>query len=101
MILVRNVFQLKFGQAKEATALWKEGAALGDRLGFARGKSRILTDLAGAPFYTLVFENEFENLGEYERSAQSLMSHPEWQAWYARALPHLEGGRREILNIVV
>ena len=28
MILVRNVFRLKFGQAKPALALWKEGRAV-------------------------------------------------------------------------
>ena len=28
MILVREVFQLKFGKAKEAKALWKEGAVM-------------------------------------------------------------------------
>jgi hypothetical protein len=28
MILVRDVFQLKFGKAREAKELWKEGAKL-------------------------------------------------------------------------
>ena len=34
MIVVRNVFQLKFGRAKEAIDLWKEGLTLAKRLGF-------------------------------------------------------------------
>ena len=31
MIVVRNVFRLKFGKAKEAVALFKEGIALQKR----------------------------------------------------------------------
>lgn len=33
MILVRDLFQLKFGKARVAKALWKEEAALKDVLG--------------------------------------------------------------------
>jgi len=40
MIVVRNVFQLKFGKAREALALWKEGRALFQRLGMPMEKSR-------------------------------------------------------------
>lgn len=53
MILVRNVFQLKFGKAREAAALIKENEALIKRHGGA--PTRFLTDLTG-PFYTLVME---------------------------------------------
>ena len=46
MIVVRNVFQLKFGKAREATAISKEGLALFQRLGFTKG-SRMLTEVSG------------------------------------------------------
>ena len=35
MILVRNTFQLKFGAAKQAVALWKEGKAMMKDAGFS------------------------------------------------------------------
>jgi hypothetical protein len=45
MIVVRNIFQLKFGEAKRGVELWKEGMALAKRLGFPAKSSRVLTDL--------------------------------------------------------
>jgi hypothetical protein len=46
MIVVRNVFQLKFGKAREALAVMKEGVAIQRRLA-AEGSARLLTDLTG------------------------------------------------------
>ena len=98
MIIVRNVFQLKFGKAKEGTEVWKEGLTLAKRLGFA-GKSRVLTDLVGQ-FYTIVFETAFESLGDFETSAKKIMSNAEWQSWYQKISAITESGHREILNVV-
>ena len=98
MIVVRNVFRLKFGRAKEAIELWKEGLALAKRAGFT-AKSRVLTDVVGQ-FYTLVFENTFESLSDFENSSKKIMSNSEWQAWYQKVQGLIESGHREILNIV-
>jgi hypothetical protein len=98
MIVVRNIFQLKFGEAKKGTELWKEGLALVKKGGFP-GKSRLLTDLVG-DFYTVVFESTFESLSEFENSAKKLMSNAEWQTWYAKVTAITVSGRREILNVV-
>jgi hypothetical protein len=98
MIVVRNVFRLQFGKAKEAVGLWKEGLALGKKLGFQSKSNRVLTDLVG-PFYTVVFENTFESLSDFENSAKALMPNPEWQAWYAKVSAVTESGYREVFNI--
>jgi hypothetical protein len=98
MIVVRNVFRIQFGKAKQATDLWKEGLATAKRLGFP-GKSRVLTDLVGQ-FYTVVFENDFESLSEFENSAKKIMSNSEWQAWYQKISAITESGYREIFNVV-
>ena len=56
MIVIRNVFRLKFGQAREAVAVAKEGLAIQKRvLTGVEHSSRLLTDVTG-PFYTLVLE---------------------------------------------
>ena len=58
MVVIRNVFHLKFGKAREAVALFKEGIAIQKKLGASAGidvSSRLLTDLSG-PFYTVVLE---------------------------------------------
>jgi hypothetical protein len=98
MILVRNVFQLKFGQAKPAVALWKEGKELAKDHG-VKGSSRILTDLTG-PSYTLVFETTHENLAAFENDIPTAMKSGEWQEWYKKLVPHVKSSYREILNIV-
>ena len=46
MILVRNVFRLKFGKAKEGVALLKEGIAIQKRAGVEMNQ-RLMTDLVG------------------------------------------------------
>ena len=99
MIVVRNVFKLKFGAAKDAVGLWKEGLEVAGRAGFSARSTRLMTDLVG-PFYTLVMESNHESLGEYEKSAQRLMATPDWKQWYAKVIPLTEGGYREIFVVV-
>ena len=99
MIVVRNVFRVKFGKSKDAVALWKEGLALAKKLGFQSKSNRVLTDLVGT-FYTVVFENTFESLTDFENAAKAVMGSPEWQAWYAKVSAVTETGFREVFNIV-
>src|SRR2546428_63898 len=97
MIVVRNVFRLKFGRAKEAVELWKEGLALTKRLGFT-AKSRVLTDVVGQ-FYTLVFENSFESLSDLKNSSKKIMSNSEWQAWYKKFSGLIGWGHGKFLTV--
>lgn len=98
MILVRDVFQLKFGKAKDAVALWKEGLALTRRLGIG-ATNRILTDLVGK-YYTVVLESTYDSLSDYEKAGKSVMANEEWRAWYQKIVALTEAGHREIFNIV-
>lgn len=99
MILVRNVFKLKFGKAREALAVFKEGQAFAKRLGIGTAAPRLLTDVVSS-FYTLVLEQTFASLGEFESSSRALMSNPEWKNWYEKVLPFVDSGYREIFTIV-
>ena len=98
MILVRDIFQLKFGKAKEAVALWKEGSAIIKKLGY--GPERLLTDLVGSSYYTFVMESKFESLSDLEQGLSKVFGNAEWSQWYQKFLPLVESGRREIFNIV-
>ena len=98
MIVVRDVFQLRFGKAREATALFQEGSRF-LRRSEAVKDIRLMTDLAG-PYYTLVLETAYDSLGEYEREMREGMTDPEWREWYARVTPLVESGRREIFTLV-
>jgi hypothetical protein len=98
MMIVRNVFQLKFGHAKEAVALGKEGLAIQKRIGVDLNQ-RIMTDVTG-PFYTLVLEMTIPNLATLEGTMSKVMGDKDWQANYQKLLPLIESGYREIFNVV-
>lgn len=97
MIIVRNIFQLKFGHAKEAKALIPEGRQIMKQHGMEN--ARFTTDITG-PFYTLEMELPFESLGAYEKSASETMGTREFSTWYAKFIEHVESGRREIYSVV-
>jgi hypothetical protein len=98
MILVRNVFQLKFGQARPALAHWKDGMQIVRRLR-PKDTHRVLTDVTG-PSYTIVFEGMYENLAEFEQSARTVMGNDEWQKWYQKFVPLVDSAYREIFTVV-
>jgi hypothetical protein len=95
MILVRDVFQLKFGAARPVKALMQESKKLmGDQV----NKMRILFDLVG-PAYTMVLEMTHTNLAEFEKEMGSTLNREEWAAWYQKFIPHVNSSYREIFTI--
>jgi hypothetical protein len=99
MILVRDVFQLKMGKAKEAIGLMREAKPMWEKMGIKPGSMRVLTDLVGT-YYTMVLEMTVASLSEWEANAKKHMPDAQWQAWHAKFQPLTEGGHREIFNIV-
>jgi hypothetical protein len=96
MIVVRNTFQVKFGRMKEALALMKENL---DRAPSNTAKPRLMTDVTG-PFYTLVLEFEYEDMGQAQREAAEAMRTPAFQETYHKFAAVIESGRREVYTIV-
>lgn len=94
MILVRNVFQAKYGKGGELVALFKE--AHQQRLG--QSLDRILTDASG-PFFTVVVEATLESLASWEQRQAVDFSLPEFGEWFERMMPLVESGRREFFHI--
>ena len=99
MILVRDVFTLKFGKARDALAAFKDIEEAARRSGFRSDSFRVLTDLVG-PYYTLVLETTYPNLAEYEKTSAVSMANEEWRQGYQKFTPHVESGHREIFTIV-
>jgi hypothetical protein len=97
MILVRNVFQLKFGKAKDAKAIIKDAIALNKKHGVK--STRALTDLTG-PSYTLVFETGHDSLSEFESKIQSMFGDKEWGVFYEKMIPLCESAYREIFSVI-
>jgi hypothetical protein len=98
MIVVRNVFRLKFGKAREAVALMKEGVAIQKQAG-STFAARVLTDVTG-PFYTLVLELTAPSLAAFEAAAPTMMGNKEFQTNYQKLAPLVESGYREVFTIV-
>ena len=99
MIVVRNVFRLKFGKAREAVANMKEALAIQKRAGGGDMSARLLTDVTG-PFYTLVLEFTMPNMAALEASASRVMGDKDWQANYQKFVAFVDSGYREVFTIV-
>jgi hypothetical protein len=96
MIVVRDIFQLHFGKAQEAISLFKEFRSALQADGFKI--DRLLTDVTGE-YYTLVLESRYDSLSEYE-TTRSGRNPEQWQAMYARIVPLVSSGRREVFREV-
>lgn len=97
MVVVRDIFQLHFGKAKEAIALLKEGREHLGNQGYEVG--RLLADVTG-DYYTLVMESTYESLAAFEEAMSKATEDPEWRQAYSRFTPLVHSGRREIFRIV-
>jgi len=97
MIVVRDIFQLQFGKAKEATALLAQGREALARDGYPA--QRLLVDVTG-DYYTLVMESTFDDLAGFESSMGAAGKSAAWQDVYQRFTPLVRSGRREVFRIV-
>jgi hypothetical protein len=94
MIVVRGVFQAKYGKGGDLVALFKE----------ARSKwpeqyaDRILTDASGS-FFTVVVETNVESLAEWERRSAEVFALPEFGDWFAKMTPLVRSGSRDFYNV--
>ena len=95
MILVRQVFQVKFGQMDEVLAGIR---AVAESSQGSSNVSRVLTDISGNNF-TLVFESVAESLDAYWEGLQAVFEDAEAAAQLAPIMGHIESGHREFYNI--
>ena len=95
MIVVRDIFQIKFGRMKEALESWKEMAKASPMP--RENHPRVLTDLTG-PYYTLVIEATFKNLADYESFSRKEMAGA-GDVYHKKFVPLVDSGRREIFTV--
>ncbi len=98
MIVVRMVFQAKFGKASEVVAGFKRGQEMIRQVVGDRPRARILTDLSG-PFDTVVQEIEVESLAEWERLRARLFTDPRFREMQASGPDIIVGGRTEYYTV--
>ena len=98
MIVVRDIFKLRFGKAKDAIKHLKRGREILSKAGYP--VARILTDLTG-DYYTIVMETEVESFAEFEQGLQDASGMDEWQKIYREDfVPLVREGRREVFHLV-
>ncbi len=94
MIVVRDVFQAKYGKGGELVQLLKEARSIMP----SSYAERILTDASGQ-FFTIVTEAEVNNLAEWEQVQKKIFAHPDFGKWFAQMQPLVESGHREFYNV--
>ncbi len=94
MILVRDVFQARYGKGDELVVLLKES----QKQWREPYSHRILTDASGT-FFTVVAETQVPSLAEWEKFMADTLSRADFADWFHRMTPLVESGRREFFRI--
>jgi hypothetical protein len=94
MIIVRNSFKAKPGQASKLAAHFKEVAATANLR-----NPRVFTDVTGE-FNTVVFVYDVESMAEWEESYKQYTSEPKAREKTQAYLDMWTSGRREFLRQV-
>jgi hypothetical protein len=98
MVVVRFVFQAKFGTAGQVVEGMKEDLERFKQVVGDDVKARLLTDLSG-PFDTIVQEIEMESLAAWEELRAKMFASEEFQEGQeTRSLP-FQGGRAEFYTL--
>lgn len=96
-IVERMVFRIKYGQAREAIAIWKEVMTI------AKGKPdapamRLMTDITGDS-YTLVMEMHYRNMMEFGPKMAMWMSDEKLREAYVRFVPVCDSSSRTLYRM--
>lgn len=101
MYLVREVFQCKPGKVRALAEKFKTMSKLGEKVGMP--PMRLMTDMSGAPYWTLVAELEVESLESFENMMKSPPAAPEDMKELEKTMDGYHDlvvqGRREIYRI--
>jgi hypothetical protein len=101
MLLVREIMYCKPGKVRPMVEKFLAMSKLGERMGM--GKMRVLTDLAGERYWTIVAELEVPSLHAFEEMMQG-QGQKEADAKEFESIMHgyhdlVDHGRREIYKV--
>lgn len=98
MVLVRMVFQARWGSVQDVVEEFKQSLTLMREITGSKTRFRVLTDLSGS-FNTVVEEIEVESLAEWERHRAAIFADPRFQQRMANLGPVFESGGTEFYTI--
>ena len=97
MYLIRDVMHCKPGQVRPMVQRSLKMRELGKKMGL--GAMRVMTDAAGARFWTVVMEIEAESIGQFEELVRKSGEDKEFQDAMKGYHDLVDEGRREIYRI--
>jgi hypothetical protein len=97
MFVIRDVMQCKPGKVREMVNKFKSFNALAPKVGMP--PSRILTDVSGEPFWTVVAITEVESLDNYFAAMDKAFANEEARMVMAGYHDLVVNGRRDIYKL--
>lgn len=98
MYVIREVMHCKPGQVRPLVEKFKQLEEVMKQKGFGQ-PSRIMTDVSGERYWTLVSEQEVEDLDAYAEMSRQTMSDPDVRKVMEGYHDFVEDGRREIYRV--
>jgi hypothetical protein len=97
MYVIREVMQCRPGKVREMVKRFKSLNELASKLGLP--KSRIMTDVTGEPFWTVVGYTEVDNLNDYFAKMENAFGNEEVGKIMAGYHDLVASGKREIYKV--
>lgn len=99
MIVVLNVYRIKFEKAEQAMALWRDGMAKYQQRRVVNTiATRLLTDSVGT-YFTLMVEVTAGSLDDYERWKKEFLGNRENGEWYRKFTNLASGQYKEMFKV--
>ena len=97
MLVIRDVFNCKPGKVRPMVDKFKAMAKLSEKMGM--GKTRIMTDVSGEHFWTVVSEFEVESFDEFMKMGSDPDEMKEFEKIMKDYHDLVDHGRREIYRV--
>ncbi len=98
MYLIREIMHCKPGKASEIVKRFKQLDPLMREMGF-KEPSRVMTDMSGERYWTVVSEQAVDTLEQYLETTRQTMTDPRVQKIMQGYHDFVESGKREIYRI--
>lgn len=101
MIVERLTFQAKYGQGDALVSLVREFNKIAAKTGQPT-VPRVYVDRTG-PMFTVIWDSEHKDINAYAAGAStesSMYGDSEFQAWFAKMMPLVERGERQLLETI-
>jgi hypothetical protein len=97
MYIIRDIMHCKPGKVRDMVKKFKSLNDLAPKIGLK--PSRILTDVSGEPFWTIVSITEVESLDDFFKAMEKAFENQEARQIMAGYHDLVQGGRREIYKV--